>query len=145
MTQALCCVGTEARSNADKIISSIQGNSFPDSFRNWVDNCLTELVDRVTELRGKDAVLLFLGHRTGYQTQKSAIQRLLKTARINNGVVSTNGDKGESLYKYLINEFGGRMGFLIHPANSTVNTHSIYFASEEGQKVRNLIEQVKIK
>lgn len=144
MTQALCCIGTKEGSNADKIISSIQDPQLPYSFRLWVDNCLTDWVNMITQKSNKDCILLLLGHRTDLRSQKAAILRLLKTARIINGVVSTNTKIGESLYSYLVKEFRGRIGFLIHPANSTDATRNSYFTSIEGQKVRNIIQQIKL-
>ncbi|AHM57243.1 hypothetical protein EAL2_c19620 [Peptoclostridium acidaminophilum DSM 3953] len=140
MTQALCCIGTEENSDADEIIKFIQDSNFPTDFRQWVDGSLTEWVDRITKKKSEDAILLLLGHRAS--GQKAAIVRLLKTARISNGVVSTNTTNGKTLYDYLSNEFNKRMGFLVHPAQLTDKNLNEYCNSNEGKKVKGLIKNI---
>lgn len=142
MTQALCCIGTTGGSEAGKIISSILSDNLPDEFRRWVDNSLTEWVNRIMSKKSEDAILLLLGHVNDPKRRQSAIVRLLKKARINKGYVSTNLNCGITLYDYLSREFDGRMSFLIHPANLNDKNLSTYLNSEEGKKVKNLIEEL---
>lgn len=145
MTQALCCMGTEKKANADKIMSSIQNPSFPSDFRAWVDNSLTSWIDRISNKKSEDSILLLLGYRTGKDVQQSAIHRLLETARYINGSVHTTVPRdGTVLYDHLMRLFNGKIGFVIHPANLNDKNLRIYLSSEMGKKTRKLIEQLEL-
>lgn len=65
LTQALCCMGTEEKSDANRIISKIQDPDLPPVFRGWVDSCLADWVNMIHDRKGRNCILLLLGYRTG--------------------------------------------------------------------------------
>lgn len=139
MTQALCCIGTQNGSNADRIMSAVQGE-IPEIFREWIDNRLTEWLELIEQKRSADSILLLLGYRTNNNGRRAAIQRLLRTARVRDRRVFSAGGEGQSLEQYLRGIFEDRIGCLIHPANMTDRNLNAYIASTEGQRVRAIIE-----